>query len=214
MLRSSAFVFVLAAIVVASASATESTIFPGVGIGKVKLGMTRAQVERALGKDFLVNRRASIGGSQYMELGWNFSSWSVGFLKSGRTYRVSQVGTTLWAQRTTKGIGPGTLWRKLVRTYPGGLCTTDGNSLALPGQNIIGGYLEYLVPRKGGTQTIYMLQGLYEDKADPTKVTHYRVFEVHVRTPFYRLPEFAPDFPYRCAPGWQSTDTPEHVLKP
>jgi hypothetical protein len=52
------------------ASATESTIYPGVGIGKVKLGMTQAQVVRVLGKDYLVNKRTSTS----VELAWNFAS--------------------------------------------------------------------------------------------------------------------------------------------
>jgi hypothetical protein len=37
---------------------------PGVGIGKVKLGMTKAQVERALGNDALVSERATYRGKR------------------------------------------------------------------------------------------------------------------------------------------------------
>jgi len=70
----------VAALVVAStASATESTIYPGVGIGKVKLGMSRAQVVHALGKDYLVDERRE----GFLELGWNFGSWTVA-MKQGR----------------------------------------------------------------------------------------------------------------------------------
>jgi hypothetical protein len=50
-------VLVLAAVAASTASASELTIYPGVGIGKVKLGMTRAQVLRVLGKDYIVNGR-------------------------------------------------------------------------------------------------------------------------------------------------------------
>ena len=57
----------------AGASATESTIYPGVGIGKVELGMTRAQVERTLGKDAIVNSQATFAGTRYVELAWNFA---------------------------------------------------------------------------------------------------------------------------------------------
>jgi hypothetical protein len=39
----------IAGVLASGASAVESTIFPGVEIGKVKLGMTKAQVEWVLG---------------------------------------------------------------------------------------------------------------------------------------------------------------------
>jgi hypothetical protein len=93
-------ILVVTGIVASSASAMEETIYPGVGIGKVKLGMTRTQVVRALGKDYVVNK----SGSSYTELGWNFSSWTIR-LRDGRAV---EVGTALQGQRTTKRVGPGT----------------------------------------------------------------------------------------------------------
>jgi hypothetical protein len=48
-------VLVVAGVVASGASAMEETINPGVGIGKLKLGMTRAQVVRTLGRDYVVN---------------------------------------------------------------------------------------------------------------------------------------------------------------
>jgi hypothetical protein len=58
----------------------ESTIYPGVGIGQVKLGMTKAQVQRVLGGDAIVDDRDTVGGHTYLQLGWNFDSWTIGFL--------------------------------------------------------------------------------------------------------------------------------------
>ena len=55
--RTLALLLVLAAAVALPASAAELTIYPGVGVGKVELGMTRAQVVRVLGKDYIVNGR-------------------------------------------------------------------------------------------------------------------------------------------------------------
>ena len=54
---------VLAAVAAGSASAAELTIYPGVGVDKVNLGMTRAQVLRVLGKDSAATagRRTSRG---------------------------------------------------------------------------------------------------------------------------------------------------------
>src|SRR3954453_7285505 len=108
-------ILVVAGVIVSSASAIEETIYPGVGIGKVKLGMTKAQVVRSLGKDYVVDA----SNPSYTELGWNFSSWTVR-LREGRAV---EVGTALHNQRTTKRIGPGAFWLKLVKAYPGGACT-------------------------------------------------------------------------------------------
>jgi hypothetical protein len=187
----------------AGAGATESTIYPGVGIGKVKLGMTRAQVQRVLGKDATLNDRATYDGKHYVELGWNYSTWSVAFAQTGGSLRVVQVATTLRSQRTPAKIGIGTAWRPLVRAYPHGLCAF-GNSIGLPQEGVGGRYgsqLEYLVPHRGGTQTIYMLK-LVED-------ARYTVFEVHVRKPFTALGEFGRDSAFRCRPGWEDTDLPQ-----
>jgi hypothetical protein len=115
-------VAVLAAVVTSSASASESTIYPGVGIGKVKLGMTQPQVVRALGKDYIVNARATVGGAEFHELAWNFASWTVGFLRSGSTWRAIQVETTLRPQRTLAGIGVSSSFKRAARKYPHTLC--------------------------------------------------------------------------------------------
>jgi len=123
-------VVAFALMIVPSASATESTIVPGVGIGKVKLGMTPVQVEKVLGKNYLVNERATVGGSAYRELGWNFSTWSVGFLRQGSTWRAVEVETTLSPQRTLSGVGVASPFKQVVSKYPqvfcGGIYSTFG----------------------------------------------------------------------------------------
>lgn len=201
MLRCSAIVAAAAAMVVATASATESTIYPGVGIGKVKLGMTLSQVKHVLGSEAIVNDRETINGSDYLELGWNFSAWAVGFSRRGSTYHAVHVTTGLQGQRTTKAVGPGTFWLKLVNAYPGGACTFVETAT---------GGLEYLVPHRGGTQTLFMLKnwppnaGFYGHT-----LKTYVVVTVSVRTPYQARPEFARDYPYRCRAGWQSTPRPQ-----
>jgi hypothetical protein len=192
-------VLLVTGIVASGASAMEETIYPGVGIGKVKLGMTRAQVVRALGKDYLVNN----SGANYTELGWNFSSWTVR-LRQGRAV---EVGTVLRTQKTTKRVGPGTLWLKLYKAYPGGSCTfTD----VAPAPYVAPAVMEYLVAHKGGTQTLFTLHE-WPPRAyyGPTAKTLF-VVSVSVRTRYQALPEFAGDYPYRCADGWQSNPVPRH----
>jgi hypothetical protein len=184
----------LALVFVPCASAVESTIYPGVGIGKVKLGMTPAQVERSLGRYRYVNER----DGRHLSVGWGFGVWTVDFVGK----RVVQVATTLRTQRTPTGVGPGASWRRLVRAYPHGVCTfTISGSWGL---------VEYLVPHKGGTQTVYLVPQPREEYGGvPDRIVgKWRVSEVHVRTPFVQLPEFAPSWKPSCKEDWRTSDAP------
>jgi hypothetical protein len=188
-------ILVVAGIVASGASAMEETISPGVGIGKLKLGMTRGQVVRALGKDYTVNE----SGAAYTELGWNFSSWTVR-LKGGRAV---EVGTALRTQQTTKRVGPGTLWLKLVKAYPGGACTFTGVTTTLDG------VLEYLVAHKGGTQTLFTLHPWPPRAYYGASPKTFFVVSVAVRTRYQAQPEFARDYPDTCRDGWKSSAVPQ-----
>jgi hypothetical protein len=151
--------------IVGEASAIESTIYPGVGIGKVKLGMTQAQVKRALGSWRFVNEREG----RHLSVGWGFGELTADFVNG----RVVEVATTLSSQKTRARVGPGSTWRDLVRAYPNGVCTANY-------ENGLAGRVEYLVPHAGGTQTIYWVKRrLYRVGETPPP---YRVAEVHVRT--------------------------------
>jgi hypothetical protein len=179
----------------AGASATEQTIYPGVGIGKVKLGTTRAQLLRALGKDYIVNGR----NGDATQLAWDYGSWTVTLVKN----RVAEVAVTLRGQKTPAGIGPGSTWVRLRRAYPGGACT----ALPIPASSVELKH-EYLVAHKGGTQTIYFgsaHEAFYNGKQNDRE---WRVTEVHVRTPYVRLPEFAASWPTKCRPDWRTADSP------
>jgi hypothetical protein len=188
-------VLVVAGVAALGASAMEETINPGVGIGKIKLGMTRAQVLRALGKDYVVNETTP----SYTELGWNFSSWTVR-LRDGRAV---EVGTALRNQTTTKRVGPGTLWLKLVKAYPGGACTfADVDTSA-------DGVLEYLVAHKGGTQTLFTLHAWPPRAYYGSSPKTFFVVSVAVRTRYQAQPEFARDYPHPCRDGWKSTPLPQ-----
>ena len=104
-----------------AAGATQRTelIRPAVGIGKVRLGMSLTQVRRALGNEFAVNRRIGRGfGKTYVELGWDYSWWRVGFLVQRGRYRVVLVATQHRTERTRGGIGVGTSRRTLLRSLP------------------------------------------------------------------------------------------------
>jgi hypothetical protein len=158
--------------------------------------MTETQVKHALGPGAIVSQRETINGAQYVELSWTFDSWTVGFLRN----RVVQVGTVLHSQRTTSRIGAGTFWLKLVKAFPGGVCTFGER------------WLEYLVPHRGGTQTIFFLK-VWPPRAGYYGITAktFFVLSVAVRTPYQARPEFARDYPHRCAPGWQTAPLPKSV---
>ncbi|MFL5936535.1 MAG: hypothetical protein ACJ744_13335 [Gaiellaceae bacterium] len=199
-MRRAAVAVALALALVPAASAVESTIYPGVGIGKVKLGMTRTQVQRVLGGDAIVNDRDTVDGHAFLELGWNFASWSVGFLLQNGRYRAVRVGTTERAQHTLGHVGPGTHWSQVVKAYPHGRCTFLFNPIAGPEGP------EYLVPHKGGTQTLFAFR-FWPRQNDPTSPT-YEVMEVVVRSAYESLPEFAPGWRYGCVPGWETASKP------
>jgi hypothetical protein len=189
-------VLLAAGIVASGASAMEETIYPGVGIGKLKLGMTRAQVVRALGKGYTVNESSQA----FTELGWNFSSWTVR-LKDGRAV---EVGTSLRNQKTTKRVGPGAFWQNVVKAYPGGACTFNGVDTSLDG------VLEYLVAHKGGTQTLFTLHPWPVRAYYGASPKTYFVVAVAVRTHYQAMPEFAANYQYRCRDGWKTTKLPRH----
>jgi hypothetical protein len=188
----------LALLFVPSASATEVTIVPGVGIGKLKLGMTQAQVEKVLGKDYLVDERASVGGAAYHELGWNFASWSVGLLQGRGTFRVVQVATTVRSQRTLNRIGAGSTFRSVVRAFPRAIC---GVRYARPGV-VAPPKIGLLVAQKGGLQTVFWVAVPGMRSGEGT----WRVYETTVRQSFRPLGAFGPG--HECRDGWRERGTP------
>ncbi len=188
-MRFALFFSAAALVLVPAASGIESTIYPGVGIGKVRLGMTKAQAERMLGRNPLQNAQEGA----YTEFAWDFATWTVGFEHG----RAVQIATTLASQRTKQGIGVGTTWRALMRAYPGGRCTWNiQGTPSIPRAF----WPEYLVGRRGGSQTLYVFKPVVNG-ATPV------VDEVVVRTNFRPLREFQPNW-FRCTRDWRHARIP------
>jgi hypothetical protein len=178
----------------AAALATESTIMPGTGIGRVKLGMTLAQVQHVLGKYRFVNERSQVGRNGYLEVGWGFGEWTVGFLRQGSTYRTAAVEATVRGQRTPTGVGVGTNIRKVIHDFPQAICSASNG-------------LRLLVTSKTGAQTIFIFRSAGEQvNGVPVGKLQFVVSEVDVRTPFRPQPEFSPQ--NRCRQGWQERGGP------
>jgi hypothetical protein len=182
-----------ALVVVASASAVEATINPGVGIGKVKLGMSVAQVKKALGKWSYVNERKG----NHLSVGWGFAEWTIEFVSG----KVVQVATSHRTQRTISHIGTGSTWRALVRAYPNGTCAWYGGAKGGPAP------VEYLVQSKKGTQTIFSLR-YPTQPVGTTEPVRWTVTEVSVRTRWQVLPEFGKAWQPHCRADWRTSDAP------
>ena len=92
-------------------------IVPGKQIGKVRIGMTFAQVEGVLGRPNVINRSQRTAFGRYVEYDWGWGRWTVGFSGRGGALRVTVVATTLRRERTREGIGVGSVRDRVVRSY-------------------------------------------------------------------------------------------------
>jgi hypothetical protein len=122
--RRIALLALMGAAVVAAPSASGSSsashpIREGVGIGPVNIGMTGAQVYRALGRPRAVSERRVVSGQPYVELEYDFGAWNIGLLGRKGHRRVVLVGTALARHRTPEGVGVGTTERRFWRQVRG-----------------------------------------------------------------------------------------------
>lgn len=95
-------------------------IRPGVGIGKVKLGMSLKQVRAAWGKPQAVTVQRE-GRARLTELQYDFAAYFVTLIGSPGRERVIRVGTTLAKERMANGLGVGSFERRLQRALGGRL---------------------------------------------------------------------------------------------
>jgi hypothetical protein len=109
---------------VASASAAtqrDALIRPGVGIGKVRLGMTLAQVRAAWGRPQALTITPHQRGGRTIELQYDFAAYVVTLIGLPERERVASVATTLAKEKTRQGLGPGSPERRVQRLLRGGL---------------------------------------------------------------------------------------------
>jgi hypothetical protein len=209
-LPSVAVIVLAATALVPAASAVEATVTPGVGIGKVRIGMTRAQVERVLGHDKQLSERAPVAGTTYLEYDWDFASWSVGFVQRGGSLRVSQVGTSLHAQRTTSGVGVGSTFKAVARAYPQAVCrnyyvsmgsraTTDPTERATSFA---------IVVAKNRRQLAFLVR----PKENFNFYGRWLVYQVIVRNSVPGAVDFVPQT--RCDPTWKLLGRPYRLRPP
>jgi hypothetical protein len=169
----------------------ETVVRPGRGIGKVTLGMTQAQVRRALGPHRSVARRRELGfGQRYVELQWGYGEWSVGLQGRPGRMRAVMVGTTLRSQRTRSNLGTGSRIRDILRVYPRATCSGWaglGSNSSKETWIVVG--------HPTGARTVFAAVG--DGKAEPGPV---RVAAVMVRLPAAGLAERRSG----CGPNWRN----------
>ena len=133
---------VVVAVAPASAAPERDTLLrPGVGAGKLRLGMTFAQVKAAIGKPDRGRRvrpyRNPIPGA-YFEYEWGVEvAWKVGVYGRGDSGRVVVIETPR-RERTADGVGVGSTEAALKRAL-GVRCYLPPKS-PLPGAEEIPGY--------------------------------------------------------------------------
>jgi hypothetical protein len=116
-----AFIALLLATSASGSTQRDELIRPGVGIGKVRLGMTLAQVRAAWGAPQAVAIRTRKRGERIVELQYEFAAY-VATLSGLRGHeRVIAVGTTLARERLPQGVGVGSPERRLQRVFRGEL---------------------------------------------------------------------------------------------
>jgi hypothetical protein len=197
-------------IAASSASATELTIVPGVGIGKLKLGMTLAQAEHALGKDHLLNGRGTVGDKHFVEYAWDFASWSAVFVQSGKTLRLAQVMTSKYTQRTATGLGVDSRFKAMVRAYPDARCGSYYFTLGSKQTTGTGpserGLGHALVVKRNGAELAFFVKPVNgTPNSYPAGYTGpWEVWQVLMRAP---VPGEV-DPPYHCSSGWRERGSP------
>ena len=113
-----------------------------------------------------MQRRTHLGfGRQYVEYAWNYGAWVVGLEGRQGELRVVRVSTSLSAQRTASGVGPGSGIPALLKSYPNAACVDRWRLDPYPGRWIV-------VATPGGRMTAFEIisfGGTYE-RSKPDRV--------------------------------------------
>jgi hypothetical protein len=89
----------------------------GQGIGKLRLGMSEAEVRRAMGRPRAIVRLRADFGILTVEYQYGLAAYAVRLSGPRGRLRATRISTVLRRERTAKGIGPGSRERDLIRAY-------------------------------------------------------------------------------------------------
>jgi hypothetical protein len=202
--RASGIVATIAiAVVAAPASAMsqrDAQIRPDVGIGRVRLGMSLAQVRRVLGPPQLLNRRVRVGfGREHREYVWNWFEWTIGFRGTPGRFRAVRVVTSLRRHRY-RGIGVGSRVRAVVRVFPRARCRdylSAGYQLFV--RTSRGRELRFVVPptrSRWNLEPRHIGEVIVQDPLGP------HGYPLRTRSSFPPFTEYV-NFSYPCPPDWR-----------
>jgi len=152
-------VLVVAASVAAPAGAArqrDALIRPGVGIGEVWVGMTAAEVRRALGRPFASRSKRDGFGRLRVELQFEDGYTFVTLAGRRGALRVVGVSTVKKAERTPQGVGVGSTERRVARAYGSRLRCERLKRQTFRGQTYIVGPRTCSLPGPGGTRTVFV----------------------------------------------------------
>ena len=181
---------VVAVTAASAAPQRDALVRPGIGIGRITIGMTQAQVVRILGTHHRVNRRYKLGfGRSYVEHDWDYGRWTVGYEGRPGQLKVVRVATLQDTQRTPKRIGVGSRPREVVAAYPNVRCAERYRNYRW---DRIGRFLTVRAPN--GRLTSFLVATPWYGR-DRTQ----RVIEVMVT----QNPRLRGERDWPCDPGWQ-----------
>lgn len=112
--------------VFASTSPAPAEISPFRAVGPIELGMTRASVERVLGRPEATAYRVRLLGqrtrSQYIEYEYLMGRWTIGFEGLRGNQRVVKVEYSGTRHRISARLRVGSRIRDIVREFPDAVC--------------------------------------------------------------------------------------------
>lgn len=168
-----------------AAPARDALVRPGVSVGKVKLGMTEAQLRSAMGApDYVLRKRGSFGRFTVQFQYGARSEWVVDLTGPRGATRVVSVTTFVRSQRLPNGFGPGTRELTIRRAYGSRLVCPRWPTYVFQGVTFLEPAQTRTCTLAGprGTATIFVSR-VDVPQAKPGNIDpHARVFEIGVRT--------------------------------
>lgn len=155
-----AVVMVATALPAGAAVSRDALIRPGIGIGKVRLGMTPAQLRAAMGRPLAVLPRDASFGRQAVEWQYGYGAYTVRLEGRGTALRVAAVTTTVRTERTSQGFGVGTPESRVERAFAGRIrCERLRTGTNSPGTTrivVLDTNRDCVVTHENGSKTVFV----------------------------------------------------------
>ena len=172
-----------AALVASSAAASparDAVVRPGVSIGKIRLGMTEAQLRRAMGRPAYVAGRTKVFGGVRVEYQFGVNAeYTVELRGRPRALRVVKVSTYLRRERLPNRLGIGSRPRALRAAYGSRLRCTPWRTFVQQSRTYLAGNSTCTLRGTAGS-TLFLLT-LDPGFHTPDEAHKARVIEIAVQ---------------------------------